>query len=312
MQATLIYNGNSGSAESASADELQAALKDVGFSPVYEKTEQESDLDEVLKDIEGLVVTAGGDGTVRAVATRLVASGQNENVALAILPLGTANNIGNTLGLDGLSPKEIIQSLQDARKYTLDIGYLKAPWGENYFVEAFGCGLFADLLTDYDPEEGKSVLRALDTVGDVLADYDPQRWQLSLDGEALSDDYIAVEVLNMKATGPRLKLAPDADPTDGLFDVACVLEPDDVTFWDYFKELITDDFDELNNVSVLRGKKLELAWDGFPVHLDAELRPERVTELDDVERQTLDEEGTLVIEIIPQALELWLPPGREE
>ena len=311
MQATLIYNGNSGSAESVSADDLQAALGDAGFSPVYEKTEEESDLDEVLKDIEGLVVTAGGDGTVRAVATRLVASGQNEKVALAILPLGTANNIGNTLGLNGSSPKEIIQSLQDPRKYTLDIGHVTAPWGENYFIEAFGCGLFADLLTDYDPEEGKSVLRALDTVGDVLADYDPHRWQLSLDGEDLSDEYIAVEVLNMKATGPRLKLAPDADPTDGLFDVACVVEPDNTTFFDYLAGLVSDNFDALENVSVLRGKKLELTWDGFPIHVDAELRPERVTELDDVEEQTLDKSGTLSVEIIPQALELWLPPECE-
>ena len=311
MQATLIYNGNSGGADSVSADELQAALEDAGFSPVYEETEEESDLDRVLEDIEGLVVTAGGDGTVRAVATRLVASGQNgKKVALAIVPMGTANNIGNTLGIEA-SPQEIIRDLQSAHKYTLDIGFVRAPWGDSYFIEAFGCGLFADLLTDYNPEEGKSVMRALDTVGDVLADYDPQQWQLSLDGQDLSGSYIAVEVLNMKATGPRLKLAPDADPTDGLFDVACVLEPDDVTFWDYLTNLVTDDFNELDNVSILRGKKLELRWDGFPVHLDAELRPERVTELDDPEHKTLDESGTLTVEIIPQAVELWLPHENE-
>ena len=201
---------------------------------------------------------------MRAVATRLVASGQNgKEVALAIVPLGTANNIGNTLGIEA-SPREIIRGLQGARRYTMDVGHLQAPWGESYFIEAFGCGLFADLLTDYDPEEGKSVLRAADTVQDVLADYDPRHWEASLDGKDISDSYIALEVLNMKATGPRLKLAPDADPTDGLFDVACVVEPDEVTFLDYLGGLFTDNFDKLENVSVLRGKRLEPALERLP------------------------------------------------
>ena len=42
----------------------------------------------------------GGDGTFREVATGLLDSGRAEDVALAMLPTGTANDQGKSFGLD--------------------------------------------------------------------------------------------------------------------------------------------------------------------------------------------------------------------
>lgn len=305
MQATLIYNGNSGGAEETSADMLQAALKEAGFSPVYKRTESESDLEEALEGVNGLVLVAGGDGTVHTVAKRLISA---DDVSLAIVPLGTANNIAKSLGIEG-SPQNVIKALKSAEKRPLDVGHVHAPWGEDYFLEAAGCGLFADILADYDPEQGKSPLRAAHTLKAVLVDYDPKHWEISLDGKDLSDTYIAIEILNMKATGPRLNFAPDADPSDGLFDVACVLEPDATNFLDYLEHLFTDTFPALKNVEVLRGKKIEMKWSGSPIHIDDNLRPEQVTDLDDVEDERVDEHGTITFKNLHGAIDLWLPSG---
>ena len=301
MQATLIYNGNSGGAKSTSADALQELLEEVGFAPVYKETQSEADLDEVLAETQGLVVAAGGDGTVHAVAKRLIG---NDKAALAPLPIGTANNIGKSLGVKG-SLKEVIRGLKNPKKCLLDIGSVQAPWCHDYFFEAAGCGLFADILADYDPEKGKSPLRAAGTIKDVLVGYDAKAQRFSLDAQDLSGTYVAVEVMNMKATGPRLKLAPEADPTDGLFDVACVLKPESVGLLDYLGGLFTDSFHELDNVEVLRGKKLELNWDGSPIHLDDALRPEGVTDSEKPSNSAGG--GTVTIEVLPGALELWLP-----
>ena len=62
MQATLIINPNSGGAEQVKPEELIEALRETGYEPVLKSTSSEEELDTALKGIQGLVVTAGGDG----------------------------------------------------------------------------------------------------------------------------------------------------------------------------------------------------------------------------------------------------------
>ena len=89
---------------------------------------------------------AGGDGTVGKVARRLIGS----PTPIAILPLGTANNIANTLDVTGKSLKELIRSWKTARCINFDAGVAKGPWGTESFVEGFGVGLFAETMTRLD------------------------------------------------------------------------------------------------------------------------------------------------------------------
>ena len=41
------------------------------------------------------------------------------------------------------------------------MGRLSLPWGETYFLEGAGCGLFAEALAKYQPDDGKSFLRGI-------------------------------------------------------------------------------------------------------------------------------------------------------
>ena len=312
-KATLIYNPNSGGAGGVAAADLLSTLYDEGFRAVYPYTRNEVDLDHALQDPGELVVAVGGDGTVRAVATRLLNSG----TALAIIPAGTSNNVARTLGVTG-KPLDLVRGLSQARRCRYDVGKVTGPWGESYFLEALGVGLFADLLEDYDPELGKSVVRASRSVRDILIAYEARPWQVMVDGRDASGRYVALEVLNTKETGPRLALAPQADPTDGCFDVVFVLEPEGVTLFDYATSLVQGKFAELPNVRRLLAKELTLTWHGEPLHTDAEVRGHFVaahpdappTELRPTElRQAAT---TLKVEVLPGALELWLPEPKEK
>ena len=97
MQATLIVNPNSGIMGKAQPEELIEALREASYKTVLKSTSSEEELDTVLNGISGLVVSAGGDGTFRAVATRML----GKKVPLTHLRLGTANNIGHALGIEG-------------------------------------------------------------------------------------------------------------------------------------------------------------------------------------------------------------------
>jgi len=315
MQATLIYNRNAGGIDQAAVEDLREAIQEAGYQPVYKATSSQEELDPILADIEGLVIAAGGDGTIRAIATRLV----GKKAPLAILPMGTANNIATTLRLDG-SPLEIIAGLKNPERTFFDVGRVTSPWGIDYFLEGFGFGFFADLLESYDPNKGKSILRSVKAILEILPGYQAYHSHLKVDEQVFAGNYVLVEVLNTTAIGPWLKFAPQADPGDGVFEVVCLHEDEQEGFLSYLTGLLSEGLPDLKSVEHRQGRKLEITWTGFAIHIDGEVRPERSERPADRDPavgarpayREVEDDQKIVAEVIPGALELWLPPRPPE
>jgi diacylglycerol kinase (ATP) len=310
MQATLIINPNSGGAEKVQPEEMIEGLRESGYEPVLLSTSSEEELDTRLNGISGLVVTAGGDGTFRAAATRLL----GKKVSLTHLPLGTANNVGYSLGIEGQA-LDIIAGLKNPTKTHFDIGIVTAPWGKDFFIEACGFGLYAEGLKIYDPNEGRSLLRSISSIIQTINEFEAHFCQITLDGEDISGVYRMFEVMNTNRFGPWIKLAPDADPGDGLLDVVRIRPDNDESLFRYVASLVAEELGELSNVEVSRGRCVELRWPGnFPIHIDAEVRPhvsDRSKEQNPAEGAadpaTHTDENIVRIEVMPQALEIWQP-----
>jgi diacylglycerol kinase family enzyme len=295
MQAHVIFNPTSGIIKQRYRPaDLEMALAVAGYTPVYHPTTCEGDLDGALDGAEGIVVAAGGDGTVRAAAGRLI----GRPLPLVILPMGTANNVARALGIDRLKPADLAR-LVVPEKRPFDVGLVHTPWGDDFFLEGAGFGFFADMLSTYDPDLGKSLLRGLATVFDSARHLQGYACRLVLDGEELLGEYVLVEVLNTNSIGPRLSLAPFADPGDGLLDLAVVHKEESDSLARYLINSLANRFDQLPNVHYFRGRKLEIAWSGFPLHVDAVVQP--------AVGWSSPAFGQITIEVLPQALELWLP-----
>lgn len=98
--ACVVVNPSKPSATGAVRRRATAALRDAGYAgPVWlETTPAEPGVMQARLAVAsgaGLVIAAGGDGTVRAVAAGTARTG----VDMAILPLGTANLAARNLGL---------------------------------------------------------------------------------------------------------------------------------------------------------------------------------------------------------------------
>lgn len=300
-RATLIYNAKAGRFHPSAARVL-ALLQDAGYDAAYRPTGGENDLAAALRDPGDLVVAAGGDGTIRGVALTLAQTRAEtgSKVPLAVVPLGTANNIARTLGL-AAPTADLVRGLAAPRKRPFDLGCVRAPWGDLRFLEAFGFGMFAQGLADYRPDAPKNLLRAAWAAARTLAHYEAKYWRLELDGEDVSGRYLMVETMNTAAMGLRLRLAPGADPGDGVFDVVLVREDKSVSANSYLTKLAAGHLQKLPNVTVRRGRHLKLDWDGPPVHIDEEIRGTR---------NATKSTGSIDVEIQPGALELWLPQQR--
>jgi diacylglycerol kinase family enzyme len=315
MKATLIINPNSGGGERVEPEEMIQALLEAGYEPVLMATSSEQELDAALKGISGLVVTAGGDGTFRAAATRLL----GKKIFMTHLPLGTANNVGHSLGIEG-DALDIIARLKNPVKRFFDIGSVTAPWGKDFFIEACGFGLYANGLKIYDPNEGKSILRSVSSIIQTINEFEAHFCQITLDGEDISGAYRMFEVMNTNRFGPWIKLAPDADPGDGLLDVVRIRPDHDESLFRYVASLLAEELGDLPNVEVTRGRCLEIRWPGnFPLHVDAEIRPpvsDRPSEQNPaegaVDPAARTDDNLVRIEVLPQALEIWQPAPPED
>lgn len=307
MQTHLIFNPNARQCRSLDPNNLITALEKAGFDPVYKRTRTEADLEAAIQEVEGLIVVAGGDGSLRAVVLRILDRG----IPLAILPLGTANNVANSLGIKG-RPEELIAGLQNPIRGRLDIGRVCSPLGEDYFLESWGYGLFAQILERYGPEKGKSVLRGVDSISETLTQFQPHYRKIRLDGEDISGSYLIVEAHNTPALGPRVQLAPTADPTDGWLDVLRVHEDHREGLLDYVTGVVTGKLGELPNVELVSGKRLEIPWTGFTYHVDAQVRPSPVEMGAGSASEPAEKDGQkLVVDLIPKVVEVWLPQNRE-
>ena len=261
MRALLFHNPEAGEADH-SRKALMSLLGKAGFSTTYCST-RGSDFPEMLHEKADVFVAAGGDGTVGKVLRAM----PDRSIPLAILPLGTANNIARSLGL-AESPKDVIASLAKARGQRFDIGLACGPWGKRFFVEAVGLGPLTEAMSRIDAvgiERSDGVRIGRDTFRKMLTEASPIQLGLLVDGRTLNEDMLLVEILNIPVAGPGLAFAPEGGVGDGLFDIVCI-EPGrraDMLAWLGVSQPTTPP-----PVWIQRGRKINLNWEGIPLRID--------------------------------------------
>ncbi|GGM53535.1 diacylglycerol kinase [Deinococcus arenae] len=267
--AVLIHNASAGTSHRAGLTQLGAALRDAGFDAEYRPTRTPADLLPALHGpLPGPVFIAGGDGTFRAAALHLAGRG----ATVGVIPLGTSNNIARTLGLTG-DPLDIARAYRHAAPHPFDAGRVQAPWGEDVFFEAFGCGVFADVLHAYDPDAPKSPLRAAQALLSTLPGFQAQPVPTHVDGQDSPAPPLALlEIMNIQSTGNSLRLAPDAHPGDGQLNLIRVNGEQRDSLLAYAAALLRGQFDTLPSVQEDVAATFTLHATGQVFHVDGETR----------------------------------------
>ncbi len=217
--ARLVFNPASGRGDAESAEVIQQLL-----SPSFDvrvcTTDPELDADHwarrALEAGADVVIAAGGDGTVGAVASVLRGTG----VPLAVIPRGTANALSVALGL----PQTAVlacAALQSFRVQKIDAGLVN---GQGMIMFA-GVGFHADTIENTS-REAKSKLGYLAyLVAGIqqLSQFKEFDVEIETEDRQISCRAIAVTVANIAPPTTILAQGPDrlvAD--DGLLDVTIV------------------------------------------------------------------------------------------
>ena len=250
-----------------------------------------------------LVIAAGGDGTVHQTAWQIIDSG----IPLAILPLGTANNLARSLGFTE-SVDEILQSLHCGKSQPFDVGVARSGSQTDYFLEAAGGGLFADYFPAAKANEIKGAspeeeLKAhLSLLRELALDYPARPWKMSIDGKDISGRYILWGAMNIRSAGPALHLAPKAKTDDGRLDFVAVREHERKVF---IKHVDTHLAGRKQRVPLTPRKfrELKITSPSGAMHLDGEPWPSR-------KKNNGKARGRVEITVKRAALLIWQPQQR--
>ncbi len=232
--------------------------------------DREAAFGELIDERTELVVAAGGDGTVAA-AARLVAG---RSIPLALLPLGTANNIAKAVQTEA-SSEQLVAGWDTATRRRFDLGVVRGPWGERRFLEAVGVGLIPATIASihtspFDASDVTSKLaRATIRYCHTLSHLEPHRSTLWVDGHELTDDFIVAEVMNTPSVGPNLVLSADADPSDGYLCVVTATEKHRAELAEYLQDRIEGREGHLS-LPAVRAREVEIRSPA-DAHIDDEV-----------------------------------------
>lgn len=270
--AKLLHNPSAGD-EEHTKKELISLIQSQGFECSYSSTKEKGWNE--IDDKTDFIIIAGGDGTVRKVVKKLVNRKLiDKQYPIALLPLGTANNIATTLGY-GDKSENIIQSWNNNNLKRIDIGKISGL-DDMFFLEGFGFGVFPQLMKEMknkatdSPTPEKEMETALEVLTEVIDSYDAKFCKLQIDGMDHSGNFLMMEVLNICSIGPNLTLAPTADPGDGLFEVVLITEDQRQEFKQYILNKLKK-AEEHFPVSSIIAKNINIKWDGKLAHADDEL-----------------------------------------
>jgi diacylglycerol kinase family enzyme len=273
MKAHLLHNPKAGDKDH-SENELIKQISAHGIRCIYSDVKKEWTKD--LTPDEDFVIIAGGDGTVRKVILEfLKGKAGDKRYPIALLPMGTANNISRSLHLTG-DLDDIIKSWQRQHVQKFDIGRVTGFHEEMFFLEAFGFGIFPVLMAAMkqlgEPDEPEEKIKmALEMLDDVINDYTAQECWLEIDGVDHSGKYLMVEVMNIRSIGPGLNLNADADVGDGEMEVVLLGEDKRKTFAAYIRDRITSAAHKDYDLPVIKGKNIRMGWEDEHAHIDDEL-----------------------------------------
>jgi diacylglycerol kinase (ATP) len=265
----------------ARLDAIRAAFATVQISPDIAVTERQRHGTELalaaVADSYDVVVAAGGDGTVGEVVNGMILAGVGPTIPLGVLPIGTANDFGDLVGL----PRALeagAQIIAAGHTRQIDAGQIKMNGQVHYFVNNSAVAM-EPLVTLENIKMTRLSGEIRYIVALVRGLIKLRAWQMHITWD--SGAYEGPAYLLSLCNGPRtggFYMAPDARMDDGLFDFVFAPEVPKWTVLAVLFRLLRQTHIHHPKITYGRTARLTItSQPGTPIHADGEILEESVT-----------------------------------
>ena len=266
----LIVNPVAGNGRSLKACGLaENVLKRRGLPYRIARTERPGHATIIAQDIaagedEARLIILGGDGTFNEAANGVAGT----NAILYFVSCGTGNDFVKTLGL----PKDPVKALAlqlDASPRAIDAGFIN----DRLFLNVSGTGFDIEVLrqTERFRARFKGLAAYLLGLFAALGRFKPVEATVTAGGRTFEARLTIFEVANGRYYGGGMLVAPDANPSDGLFDVVYVDAVDRRRIIKLLPLFVNGKFISLPVTHTLRAEEVVIESPGMTINLDGEL-----------------------------------------
>ena len=246
------------------------------------------------------LVGVGGDGLLNLLFNGMMASG----VPLEALPrlgfiqAGTGNNLAKNLGVPGTFD-EAMAVIRHGHTVSIDVGLVTSGRERKYFLNVVSFGFDASVVeATANSRERSLLLKGLTyfmAAGKkIFLGFPSYRLALSAPGFNLETEVCLLAVLNGPSYGAIFQIAPEADPSDGLFEVCLIYGVGKCKAVEILIRAIKGKHVGLPQVRFLRVPSLVISSpEPLPWEVDGEV---------------MDAERESAVSILPRALKVLVPP----
>jgi diacylglycerol kinase (ATP) len=250
-----------------------------------------------IRDGTELVIGVGGDGTMNEIANGFFDGARliNPDAALGIVPSGTGCDLTRSLRIP-TRLQGAMQVISEAPSHAIDVGrasFRSADGGrlERYFLNVADFGVGGEVVHKVNSRrlerKASSYVRCLVS---TMIHYKNKKVRIRIDGRELPrGEYLIGAVANGRVFGKGMKIAPDAQLDDGLFDAVLVQGMKFMEFFRHGWRLMNGTHIRYHKVDVVRGRRIEA---------EPETDEPVLLELDGEQLGTLP----AVFEIVPRSL----------
>jgi len=220
-----------------------------------------------------LVIAVGGDGTLNEVVNGVA----GRDVDLATIPLGTGMDFGRTYGIPTKFEAAVKVALGGVTR-TIDAGRVRyRTWqgdeAERWFANVGSVGMSGAVA-----QRANGMSKALGgkatffyALTRVFFEWENTDVRVRLDGGERSGRMHDVVVANGVWHGGGMKLAPDASPDDGLFDVVLIGDVGKLDFLTTAPKIYKGRHVTHPKVEVVRSARVEVDADNrLPIEVEGE------------------------------------------
>ncbi|MDO5093655.1 MAG: YegS/Rv2252/BmrU family lipid kinase [Propionibacteriaceae bacterium] len=213
------------------------------------------------------LVVMGGDGMVH-LGLNAAAGTQT---TLGLIPAGTGNDFARGIGVPR-TIDEAVGAIIGGRSRTVDLTRISNSTFPFRYVGAV-------VSTGYDARVNRATNHIRLRLGALsygyialreLASFSPLNYDLVIDGEARRQEAMLVAVANSGLFGGGMRIAPDADPADGLLDITIIGPVSRTTLLRLLPTMYSGQFVKHPCVEQLRAKRVEIAGEDLFVMGDGE------------------------------------------
>jgi diacylglycerol kinase (ATP) len=169
-------------------------------------------VDELQHQSVSGVVAFGGDGFVHEILQHVVP----REIPLGVIPCGTGNDFARGIGIHRLSLAEQLSLISSTDVRSIDLGRVDQTWFAAILSTGFDALVNERANTMRWP---RGRMRYNIALIEKILSLATHQYQICLDGKPIEVDATLVTVANGPSYGGGMKVCPDANLNDGLFDV---------------------------------------------------------------------------------------------